>query len=382
MSSVDWAVARERVVSLVTPLGAEEVPLAAAIGRVAARDVVARLAIPHYASSAMDGWAVAGPPPWRVTPAVAEVAAGSATPVVTGALIPAGANAVLRSEHGEVHDGRLGPRPAIAAPLAGADIRPVGQEADAGDVLIPAGTVLNPAHIAIAAACTYDLLPVVNRPRVALLLTGDEVDVDGIPSPGRVRDSFGPVLPAVIERLGGAVTSTSRVPDRLEDTVAAIDGADRAELIITTGGTGRSDADHLRAALQNLDAELVIPRVAMRPGGPTLLAALPDGRLVIGLAGNPLAAIVGLLVVAAPALARWSGRPVPHLIDVVTARDVPGRSASTSMIPYQLQAGLAVPSLWVGPGMMRGLAGSSGILIVPPAGLSQGESASAFPLPW
>jgi molybdopterin molybdotransferase len=133
-----------------------------------------------------------------------------------------------------------------------------------------AGTLLNPAHVALAAGCGHDDLDVIRRPQALLLLTGDEVDEHGIPGPGRVRDSFGPQLPGVLGMLGAAVVSQRRVRDDFAATVEALQGhSGSVDLIVTTGGTGDSASDHLRSALRFLDAEFLVHRVAMRPGCPT-----------------------------------------------------------------------------------------------------------------
>jgi len=384
LGALEWDVARRLAFDAVAPLAAEHVGLSAAIGRVLVEDVLAAQDVPHYASSAMDGWAIAGEPPWHVgTDATGVLHAGEARGIVTGGVIPPGTDAVLRTEHARLAAGVLtlaGPR---QAPTAGADIRPAGEEAHAGDTLILAGTLLNPAHIAVAASCARDLLAVTALPRVALLLTGDEVVETGLPPAGRVRDSFGPQLPALIAMLGGTVVSSRRVSDRRRDTVDALDSPGAvAELIITTGGTGSSAADQVRGALAELDAELLVPRLATRPGGPTLLARLPDGRLVVGLAGNPLAAITGLLLLVGPLMAGWSGRPLGGLAEVRSAHAVSGHERATLFVPYRDVDGRAIPSAWGGSGMMRGLAESAGILIVPPAGLEPEHHATALTLPW
>ncbi len=364
-------------------LRSEIVSLAEAVGRVAARDLHAAQAIPHYVSSAMDGWAVAGDPPWSLLPAGDEaLAPGTARSIVTGGVVPAGTAAVLRTEHGALAEGMLRPREPFGTPVAGADIRPAGEEAAAGEVLITAGTLLNPAHAAVAAACAHDRVEVVALPRVRLVLTGDEVVESGLPAPGRVRDSFGPMLPAFLRGLGGTVTAAQRVADDLDATIAAFGRGDDSELIITTGGTGGSHADHVRAALDALGAEVLVPSIAVRPGGPAMLARLPDGRLVAGVAGNPLAAIVGLLLVAAPTIATQGGRSLLHAVELVAATRIPRRSAGTSMVPYQRVASGIVPSSWIGSGMMRGLADSDGIAIVPAGGAAEGDRLRGLTLPW
>jgi molybdopterin molybdotransferase len=383
----DWHAARAYSYRAPHRLHPESVPLSEAIGRVLASDMVALCDVPHYASSAMDGWAVAGAAPWRLVRSQ-SLHPGEATPIVTGGLVPAGASAVLRSEHGTVRpaDGgqvletNEGARP--GEPAADDNVRPAGEEVAHSDVVFPAGTRLNPAHVAVAAVCGHDELPVLRTPRVALILTGDEVVGSGIPEPGHVRDTFGPQFPALIRMLGGTVTAAHHLRDDLDLLLATIADATDAEVIVTTGGTGRSTADHLHTALAQLGASILVDGIAMRPGGPTLLAQLPDGRYLVGLPGNPLAAMMGILTLAQPLLAGLAGAAEPALGSVVTGRDLTGRPGLSRLLPYQLQNGAAAKSPWFGSGMLRGLATADGVLISPPAGARSGETVATLPLPW
>src|SRR6185312_11175551 len=196
------------------------VPLDAAAGRVLARDATSLHSMPHYASSAMDGWVVAGEGPWRPEAAARPhatagtepppLAPGTARRIVTGEAIPAGATTVVRQEHAVVDPGHTVLR-ADPAPREGADIRAAGREASAGDELLRAGMRLTPGRIAVAAVGGHDVLPVTGPVRVRLVLTGDEVVTSGIPAPGQVRDAFGPVLPACIDALGGTLVDAVRI---------------------------------------------------------------------------------------------------------------------------------------------------------------------------
>jgi molybdopterin molybdotransferase len=402
--TVSWRDAMLESAAAARPLEAESVPLAAALGRVTADDVRAAHDVPHFASSAMDGWAVSGPGPWSVVQKTdGPLAAGHAVAVVTGALIPTGATAVLRSEHalfdtapGEpgasappgVPDsgcGRLrasdGAKP--GEPFAGQHIRLAGEEARAGEVVIAAGTPLNPAHIALAALAARDEIAVVARPRVRFVFTGDEVDESGVPRPGRVRDSFGPQLPGLLELLGAQPLGGTRARDTLAATVAALEASMHdAQLVITTGGTGRSSADHLRQALRELGASVLFDGVAVRPGGPTLLARAANGCLVACLPGNPLAAMVGLVITVVPLVRAWGGRASAGLGDVVVGTDITGSAAAALLVPYSIVDGLGRPSTWRGSAMMRGLADADGLLEVPSGGLVAGQHARTLALPW
>ncbi|MGO4535880.1 molybdopterin molybdotransferase MoeA [Leifsonia sp. 2MCAF36] len=369
-------------------LAPESVPLDHAVGRRLAADLVTPIDLPHFASAAMDGWLVVGDGPWELVSGdvrdTRPPSRGQARPIVTGALVPDAhdpdvALSVLRSESGVEENGIL--RSTVPGePRPGHHIRRPATEAQQGELLIAAGGILNPAHVALAAATGVDELMVSAVPSVALVFTGDEVVAHGVPGPGRVRDSFGVQFPALIGMLGGRVVGSRRVPDHLAETVAAVSDA-RADVVVTTGGTGGSSTDHVRDALLALGARFVADGVAMRPGGPTRIAELPDGRLVVALPGNPLAAMVAAITLVEPLLAGMASR-APAETRVVTSAAMEGRPGSTVLVPYSEEDGRAVVSAWRGAAMLRGLAGATGILVVPPEGLVDGGPAEALAVPW
>ncbi|MET4060787.1 molybdopterin molybdotransferase [Arthrobacter sp. UYP6] len=409
--NASWEHARSSAFSAGRALPFETVPLAEALGQILAQDTAALQPVPHYASSAMDGWAVAGPPPWQLVthqepPAQRwqihkesgrrPLQSGQAVPILTGGMIPAGAHSVLRSESGIVSDGdqpvlRLSPAARGDEPAAGEHIRPAGEEAAAGEVTLERGTLLNPAHIALAAVCGHDTLPVLRSPRVSLLLTGDEVIEYGLPESGQVRDTFGPQLPQLVTMLGGRMDVVRRLSDRYEDVVAALssDASDETsiamssgDVLITTGGTGRSEADHLRQALEDMQAELLIDGIAMRPGHPTMLARLPDGRLLVALPGNPLAAMMAVFTVLQPLLDGLRGAPLSperHVLVGVDIEPLPGR---TRLIPCRIENGRALPSRYFRSGMLRGIADADAVMVIPESGCTTDEAITALPLPW
>ena len=377
---LDWRTARQRAAAAAPAPATEHVPLHRAVGRVLVEDVATPIPLPHYASSAMDGWAVRGGWPWRFVEGP-ELEDGEAVVIVTGGLVPASAEAVLRSEAGRVADGRLEPvgetgRRDVAERR---HIRPAGTEATVGEVVLEAGTVLSPPRVALAAATGADRLSVRRRPRVALVLTGDEVVEVGVPEPGRVRDSYRLALPAILHELGAEAIAVHRVGDDPAATADAIT-ADRVDLVVTTGGTGGSHADLVRVAVERLGAEVLVPSVAMRPGGPTFLARLPD-RLVLGLPGNPLAAVLGLLAIGGPLLGAWTGR-TPATMTATAAEALAGTGGATRLVPVAVRDGIATPTAHLGSGLLRGLAAAGAVLFVPGVGVVRGASGAALPLPW
>jgi molybdopterin molybdotransferase len=393
-----WEEARKAAFDGATPIPPGRVPLGQALGRVLVEDIAALHDMPHYASSAMDGWAVNGSGPWIVSEPGQRLAPHQASPIVTGGLIPPGAKAVLRSESavlGTDEDGlpllQTGGTARPGEPRNGQHIRKAGEEAVEGDVLVKAGVTLNPAHLAVAALAGHDDLLVRGKPVVKLLLTGSEVVAHGLPAPGQVRDTFGPQLASVVDMLGGIYAGQERIGDSYPEWLAGLEdlppevpdpAALPADVVITTGGTGVSHTDHLRRAVAELGGRLVIDGIAMRPGHPAVLAELPDGRFVLGLPGNPLAAMMALSTVGAPllaALGHGTMPPIQHVPCGTTIEPEPGR---TRLMPFRLLYGMASPAKHTGPGMMRGLASADGVMVVPPHGVQLGEPVAAFALPW
>lgn len=389
-----WAEARRIAFECASPLPSESVALESAGGRTAARDVSARQDIPHYASSAMDGWAVSGPGPWTLAEQGQALSPGQAATIATGGLVPPGACSILRKESGRLTRDPDGTRLLTlhghalhGEPKPGRHIRPAGEEAAAGEVLIPAGTVLNPAHIALAAVAGHDELQVNAKPLVAIVLTGSEVVTSGVPAPGQVRDTFGPQLGTVISLLGAVPHSPLRIGDSYDEWLSALGASKfpagrRPDVTITTGGTGKSGTDHFRAAVNALGGRLLVDGIAMRPGHPAVLAELADGRFVVGLPGNPLAAMMALATLAEPLLAALGGRSPAAAGDGTSGVDLDPDPGRTSLLPCRSVDGLAVPVPYTGPGMMRGLAWADGVMAVPPAGVRAGDPIPVLPLPW
>lgn len=227
-----WDDARRELRSVVRPLTSKSLPVAACDGLVLAADVTAHCSLPSFDTSAMDGWAVAGPGPWTLVgeslagrPAPMRLASGECVRIATGATVPAGATGVVRSEAG-TPDTTTDPI-TLAAPVpeTGSHVRPRGEECRTGEVLAPAGSALNPAALGLAAAAGNDVLSVVPRPRVTVLMFGDELVNTGLPRHGMVRDSLGPQLPGWLARLDVDVVGVATCEDTL---LAHVDAIQRA----------------------------------------------------------------------------------------------------------------------------------------------------------
>lgn len=380
-------------------LAVVRLPLDRALGHVLAEPLAALTDLPSFDTSAMDGWAVAGPGPWTYeegvsllagvgeSPTAARLPDGTAVRIATGARTPADTTAVIRSEHAQVDEARAlvsTRRPVVT----GQDIRPRGQECRSGDRLVPVGTVVTPAVLGLAAAAGYDALPAVPRPRVDVLVLGDELLAAGLPHDGLIRDALGPMLGPWLRALGAEVSGPRRLGDHAEALREALTSSD-ADLIVTTGGTASGPVDHVHPVLAALGAELLVDGVAVRPGHPMLLARLsPDGPHLVGLPGNPLAAVSGLLTLAEPLLAGLAGRPAQDAYRALVHADVPGHPHDTRLVPVVHRAGRAggrdhvAPLRYNGPAMLRGIAAADGLAVVPAGGVRSGTEVEILDLPW
>jgi molybdopterin molybdotransferase len=321
--------ARGRMLAAVTPLAAESIALAEADGRVLAQPVIAHRDQPPFDASAMDGWAVrradlATQTALRIVGEsaaghgyVQPLKAGEAVRIFTGAPVPAGADLVIIQEEAtrEGDTVRLGP---AASP---SHVRPRGGDFHAGETLLEAGLKLDPWRLSLAAAAGQAALSLARRPRIVLLATGEELAQPGeTPGAFQIFESGGVGLAAMIRRWGGE-------PHRLAatgDDVAAIAQAVRdvqADLIVTVGGASVGDHDLVKPALETLGLILAVETVNIRPGKPTWFGTLGDGRLVLGLPGNPASAFVcAELFLKSLVRALLGADPAPRLDSVALAQ--------------------------------------------------------------
>ncbi|MEV7830612.1 molybdopterin molybdotransferase MoeA [Streptomyces subrutilus] len=368
------------------------VPLADALGEVLAEPLDALSDLPSFDTSAMDGWAVAGPGPWAVRDGGVlagcerpePLADGEAVRIATGARVPADTTAVIRSEHCREKGAQLF---ADRSVLTGQDIRPRGQECRSGDLLLPAGSLVTPAVLGLAAAAGYDELATRPRPRVEILVLGDELLTAGRPHDGLIRDALSPMLAPWLTRAGAEVTGTRRIGDDAAGAAALLEAvsSSTADVLITTGGTAAGPVDHVHPVLAEAGAELLVDGVAVRPGHPMLLARIggrADGRYLVGLPGNPLAAVSGLLTLAEPLLRALAGRRGRPRWTASVRGDVPGHPHDTRLVPVVLTDEHAVPLRYNGPAMLRGVAAADALAVVPPHGARSGQDLEILDLPW
>ncbi|WP_029895552.1 gephyrin-like molybdotransferase Glp [Desulfohalovibrio reitneri] len=301
----------------------EEIPLARACGRVLAADLISPEDLPRRDRSAMDGYAVAARDVFSASesnPAYLEcdghlpVDADPAEPlqpgrtfgIVTGGLLPPGADAVVMVEHTEeVGGGTI----AVTRPAApGGNLIPARRDAKAGEPALPGGTRLRPQEIGLLAALGLETAGVRRRPRAALLSTGDEVvDHTAEPRTGQVRDVNGPALGCMVRRAGGEVLELGRVGDDLEAIASLLSkGAAGADLVLASGGSSAGGRDMTREAVEAAGGRILAHGVTVSPGKPTLLAEL-GGRPVLGLPGQVTSAQVVMWLFGLPLLAHLEG---------------------------------------------------------------------------
>jgi molybdopterin molybdotransferase len=300
----------------------ERVKLRGARGRVAAADVTAPVDLPPFDNSAVDGYAVrhadlerdgdtrlavAG----RLTAgARADIALkpGQAIRIFTGAAMPAGADTVFMQEDVTVE----GDHVVVPKGLQlGSNRRLAGEDVPAGHVVLPAGTVLEPQHVALAAALGIADIEVRRRLKVAIFSTGDEVVEPGSPRGGAaIYDANRYLLSELLERLGAVVTDLGILPDDAETLARALQAAAAGhDLVVTSGGVSTGEADHVRSAVERIGS-LVFWRVAIKPGRPVAMGVIRgahDSAAFVGLPGNPVAVFVTFVRVVKPLLRRLAG---------------------------------------------------------------------------
>ncbi|CVH77808.1 Molybdopterin molybdenumtransferase [Coriobacteriaceae bacterium CHKCI002] len=319
--------ARALVLSHVRPLPVETVPVLEAVGRVAATDLASDIDIAPFAHSAMDGFAVRASELAEASTespveldVIAEVAAGDVfegvigagqcVRIMTGAPLPADADAVVKYEVVDAvsGDGKPGSRVAFRAPAdARANVREAGEEARAGEVVVGRGEVVGTAGVGFLASCGITEVPTYRRPRVAVIAIGSElVAPTEVPAPGKIRNSNSYALAACAQAAGAVPVVLPIVEDTHEALAAAVrDAAASYDFVVTSGGASNGDFDFIKPVVEEL-GQLLMTTVNMRPGKAQTFG-LVDGTPVFGLPGNPAAAYVGFEMIVRPALRKMQG---------------------------------------------------------------------------
>ena len=372
------------------------VPLVAAVGRVLAHDVAAPIDLPPADNSAVDGFAVyfddlASDAPTTLpvhgrTPAGAAAAGtlprGQAQRIFTGAMMPDGPDTVMMQEDCALAASCVTVQPGIRR---GANRRLAGEDIARGTIALCAGRRLMPPDIGLLAALGLEAVEVRTPLRVTLFSTGDEIATPPAPlRPGQVYDANKPMLAALLHRLGADVHDGGVLPDAPAATEAALRAAaGSADLVITSGGVSAGEEDHVRAAIEAVGA-LAFWRVAIKPGRPVALGVL-DGTPLLGLPGNPVAALVTFMAIGRPLLDRLAGatyQPPPRFAvrSGFTYRKKPGRREYVRVTLDPDGTARRYPK--EGAGILTSLTESDALLELPEemTVLAPGDAAPCIPL--
>ena len=384
------------------PVGTEEVELAAAVGRVPAGPVAAPEDVPSFLRASMDGYAVrardtfgasVGAPQYlEIKGEVAmgaapkqDVAPGEALRVPTGAMLPQGADAVVMLEYTAEHpDKTLEVRRAVAP---GENVLQPGEDVRSGELLFAAGSRLRPQDIGLLAALGLTRLAVYQRPRVSILSSGDEiVPIDRRPDPGQVRDANAYLAAAQVQEWGGRPRLQGIIADDFPALRAGLAAAlTEADLILISGGSSVGVRDLTLAAIQDLPgAEVLVHGVAIRPGKPTILAAVgaDPAKALLGLPGHPASAAVVMEVLGRPLLEHLAGLQPRgawgKTVSAMLSRNLAGASGREDYVRVRLRP--EGGAIWADPvlgpsGLISPLVKSDGLVMIPLGveGLFKGE---------
>jgi len=309
------------ILDTVSPLAGERIGLLDAVGRVLAEEIRSEREVPPFANSAMDGYAVR----WDdicnttmdqpVTLDVLEVIQAGAVPkqpvtpgttskIMTGAVMPSGADTVVKVEETEEHNGRVWIK---RSERPGNNVRGSGEDIQRGQVVLEKGRVLRPADIGLLASVGRSLVLVRQCPRVAILSTGNELaEVDDALRPGQIVNSNAYTLATAVREAGGIPVPLAIARDTLEEIRAALGEAVRHDVVLSTGGVSVGDFDFVKQAMDELHMHRLFWQVAQRPGKPLTFGLLRE-RPYFGLPGNPVSALVCFYLYVYPALRRMAG---------------------------------------------------------------------------
>lgn len=398
---VPYSEALSIILSRMPLLPAERATLDQSLGRTLASDIVAGWALPSFDNSQMDGYAVvaadlAGASADRpVTLAVSQrILAGAQNPplllpgtvarVMTGAPVPPGSDAVVMQEDVQLEaDGRVSFREPVDA---GTYVRKTGSDLALGAAALGRGALLGPSELALLATLGHVRLPVIRRPRVAVLSTGDELVELGQAAPGRLVDSNGLVLSLRLRQLGCDVVELGIAGDDRAALQRRFQAASGCDGVISSAGVSVGEADHVKEILTGLGATLHLEKVAIRPGKP-LVFATGHGQFFFGLPGNPVSSRVTFEVFVAPALRQMMGQQGgPRLLPARLGKAIGKVAALTyfSRVRLESRAGAlwAVPLAQQGSGQLTSLVGAEALAILPagPEAIAEGAPVEVMPI--
>ena len=326
----------------------EEVAVTEAMGRVTAQSVIAVRSVPHYAGSAMDGFAIRSADTRDASPDAPitlslnsgneAVIERTASAVNTGDAVPPGADSVIMKEHVDWQDGKI---EICSAVLPGRHVRQVGEDIAVGALVLPAGRVISPADIASALAAGGDRMQVKAKPRVTVIPTGDEI-VDSAEKlkPGYIRDINSPMLSALISGWGAVVKRhpiVHDVPEALKEAI--LSSLEVSDLVVTNAGTSNGTEDFTGPVLSIL-GEISCQGVAIRPGRPVLLAVV-GGKPVIGLPGYPVSCMLTAQLFLQDLLYEFQGArpPEKRIVQAVITQDIQSKPGVEEYLRVTMKQG-------------------------------------------
>src|SRR2546425_655483 len=403
MISVEEAL--ERILREISPLDVTDVPLPQSLGLVLAQDIVAHEDIPPLANSAMDGFALLSqdsqprdgqPPRLRVTGGVAAgyvadhaVEEGTAMRIMTGAPVPPGADTVIQVELTR-SDGSDSEWVEILETVEpGNNIRPAGEDMRHGQTILLRGSEIGPWEIGVLATLGWAVVPVVRRPHVAIVSTGDEVvDVSEPLQPGKIRNSNGYLLEAAIQQAGAEPHRLGVALDTVESLREKFSEAIKYDLIITSGGVSVGDFDLVKNIMAE-QGQINFWRINMRPGKPVAFGHI-RGVPLLGLPGNPVSAAVTFELFGRPVIRKMMGHTylVRPQVDVIVEDGVSDRAMRRHYVRARVEwrdgRFIAHTTGNQGSHIMTSLLNVNALVIVPEGGVEvhPGDSAKAMMLDW
>ena len=377
--------ALDRILSSISPLGLEKVDILNTLGRVLGEDIYADMDIPPNDNSAMDGYALCSGDTQgasREDPAMLNVLEdipagcvpqkcvnpGEASRIMTGASIPEGADAIMRVEETE----KAGKMVKIfAEAVRGQDIRFAGEDVKDGELVISRGNIIRPAAIGMMASLGRSFVYVHQRPLIAILTTGDElVDVDGVVSPGKIRNSNSYSIAAQVMDCGGIPLQIGMAKDTREDLIAKFKAAMRADIIISSGGVSVGDYDLVKDVMSEVGNSMEFWQVAMRPGKPLACGTIEDIP-TLGLPGNPVSSMVSFEQFVRPAILKLMGHKklFRKAIKAILKEDIKKKRGFRHFIRAQIRHEdgkiTALTTGEQGSGILKSMVRANGLIVLP-----------------
>lgn len=373
--------ALERLRENCSPFPGKVCALPEALNRVTSETIFAREPLPRFTNSAMDGFALRWEGVLQTagaqsvcftivgesragTPFPSELRPGETVRISTGAVVPDGADTIVPLEDADVEGDRL----KISFPVKrGQHCRMVGEEVQPGDRLLPAGMLLKPAHLGLLASQGIKEVKTYPNPRVSLLISGDELAAYDTPelAEGQIRDSNSLALSSAIRQAGGDLLFLDHLRDDLREFERGLGQAvEQADLILVSGGASVGAHDYLKQAAQTTGFKTLFWQVRQQPGKP-LFAATRDKKLLIGLPGNPVSALVCFWYYVVPVIRSFRGLPFGwETVYVRLGEDCSNPSRRVRIQPVMIEGGVAFPIVWKGSHELTFLEKSNGLMLV------------------